>query len=247
MQYMSDLHLEFEEFLPTPVDSTLLLAGDILTYKTYRNNKRKRKRYDAFLAHVSREWDNVVAVMGNHEYYGWNAEVEPFIRGLYNNHGVHFLENDVVEVGGVRVAGTCLWTDFFGDQPDYHDLVGLGMNDYHVTGLTTRMTYNKHMKAREFLRNANADVVVTHHAPSVDSVHAQYLGSPLNAGYYSDLTDFVNEVSPKVWVHGHMHHAVNYMMGNTNVLANPRGYPHEDNNFDNNARFTLEKLSLTKS
>jgi Icc-related predicted phosphoesterase len=237
MQYMSDLHLEFEEYLPKPVDSTLLLAGDILTYKTYRNNKRKRKRYDAFLDHVSKEWDNVVIILGNHEYYGWNGNVENFLRSLYESYGLHFLENDVVTVDNVRVAGTCLWTDFFGDKQYYHDVVSRGMNDYHVTGLTTRMTYNKHMKARDFLLNAKADVVVTHHAPSVESVHTKYLGSPLNAGYYSDLYDFIGEIKPKVWVHGHMHHPVDYMIANTRVLANPRGYPHENNNFDETRTF----------
>ena len=229
---MSDLHLEFKEYLPTPVDSTLLLAGDILTYKTYRNNKTKRKRYDAFLDHVSREWDNVVAIMGNHEYYGWNGEVEPFIRSLYERYGIHFLENNVVTINNVRIAGAVLWTDFFGNQPYYHNIVSRGMNDYIVTGLTSQITYDKHIRSLKFLRQANADVVITHHAPSVKSVHDMYIGSPLNAGYYSDLPDFVDEIKPKVWIHGHMHHPVNYMIGKTNVLANPRGYPNENTNFN---------------
>lgn len=237
MQYMSDLHLEFKEYLPTPVSGTLLLAGDILTWKTYRNNKSKRKRYDEFLSHVSSEWDNVVAIAGNHEYYGWNGDVIQHVRSLYSAHNIHFLENEVVTVDNVRIAGAVLWTDFFGDQEYYHKVVRRGMNDYAVTSLTTRMTYDMHKRSLEFLRTANADVVMTHHAPSVDSVHESYLGSPLNAGYYSVLDDFVKEVNPLYWVHGHMHNPSNYKIGNTTVVANPRGYPNEDTGFN-------EKLTL---
>lgn len=229
MQYMSDLHLEFAQYLPTPCSNTLLLAGDILTWKTYRNNKSKRKRYDAFLRHVSSEWDNVVAIAGNHEYYGWNGDVLRQLRELYKSYGIHFLENETITLDGVRVAGATLWTDFFGDNPYYHDVVSRGMNDYHVTGLTTRMTYDMHKRSVDFLESSNADVFLTHHAPSVDSVHPKYLGSPLNAGYYSTLD---LKASPRYWVHGHMHNPSDYMMGETRVLANPRGYPNEESGFN---------------
>lgn len=229
---MSDLHLEFAEFTPTPVASTLLLAGDILTWKTYRNNKSKRKRYDAFLRHVSDEWDNVVAIGGNHEYYGWNGDVHRHLRDLYNSYGIHYLENDMVTINGLRIAGAVLWTDFFGNQPYYKDTVRQGMNDYHVTSLTPDHTYDMHQRTRAYLQKVRPDIVVTHHAPSVESVHPNFLGSALNAGYYSVMDDFVTELNPMYWVHGHMHHVSEYYIDTTKVVCNPRGYPNENNNFD---------------
>jgi len=55
------------------------------------------------------------------------------------------------------------------------------------------------------------------------------------------MEDFIlDNENIKVWVHGHMHDPVDYMIGETRVLANPRGYiPWElGNGFDPN--FTFE-------
>ena len=37
---------------------------------------------------------------------------------------------------------------------------------------------------------------------------------------------------PDVWVHGHVHHSVGYVLGETQVLCNPRGYADENPAFD---------------
>lgn len=68
-------------------------------------------------------------------------------------------------------------------------------------------------------------VVVTHHAPSARSSLPQYRGNIINPGFYSDLDETILDlVSTTHWIHGHMHNNSDYMIGDVNVLCNPRGY-----------------------
>lgn len=67
-------------------------------------------------------------------------------------------------------------------------------------------------------------VVVTHFAPSVRSVAPRFAGSPLNACFVSDLERLVAASGAALWVHGHTHDSFDYRIGDTRVLANPRGY-----------------------
>ena len=69
-------------------------------------------------------------------------------------------------------------------------------------------------------------VVVSHHAPSPLSVNIKYIDDyHMNGGYHSNLTEFIlDHPQIKTWVHGHMHDPVDYMIGTTRVLTNPRGY-----------------------
>jgi len=70
-------------------------------------------------------------------------------------------------------------------------------------------------------------VFVTHHAPSLASVEERYLKDLLTPSYASDLTALMGEGGPRLWVHGHVHHKVDYRVGGTRVVCNPRGYPTE--------------------
>jgi hypothetical protein len=47
----------------------------------------------------------------------------------------------------------------------------------------------------------------------------------MNGGYSSDLDEFIEERPHiKLWTHGHTHHVFDYMIGETRVVCNPRGY-----------------------
>lgn len=90
----------------------------------------------------------------------------------------------------------------------------------------------EHKKALETLGELIASrpyqkfVVMAHHSPSKRSTKPQYESDVLmNGGYSSDLDDFIAD-NPEivVWMHGHTHHAFDYMVGDTRVICNPRGY-----------------------
>ena len=69
-------------------------------------------------------------------------------------------------------------------------------------------------------------VTVTHHAPTPLSIAEYYKGDTLmNGGFHSDLSEFImDRPQIKLWTHGHMHNVSDYMMGDTRVVCNPRGY-----------------------
>jgi Icc-related predicted phosphoesterase len=80
---------------------------------------------------------------------------------------------------------------------------------------------------------------VTHHAPSLQSVADPYKRDLVSAAFASPLDSLVAASKAKLWLHGHVHHACDYRIGDTRVLCNPRGYPGEnENGFD--PKLTIE-------
>jgi hypothetical protein len=69
-------------------------------------------------------------------------------------------------------------------------------------------------------------VVVGHHAPSKLSTHPRYQNETLmNGGYSSDLSQFIlDNPQIKLWTHGHTHETFDYVIGETRIVCNPRGY-----------------------
>ena len=72
-------------------------------------------------------------------------------------------------------------------------------------------------------------VVISHHAPSSESVDPTLRHDILAAAYASDLTEFIKQSGVDLWIHGHLHTQSDYYIGDTRVLCNPRGYPDEPN------------------
>jgi hypothetical protein len=92
----------------------------------------------------------------------------------------------------------------------------------------------EHMKMKQYIevvtamlgKNPNKYVVVGHHSPSRLSTHEMYADDTImNGGYSSDMDEFiVNHPEIRLWTHGHTHHEFDYMIGETRVVCNPRGY-----------------------
>lgn len=239
IQVFSDLHLEFSDaaFLPEPMGDVLVLAGDIVTVHGLANVDSKRNRYKSLFQHAAANWRDVIYIAGNHEYYKWRrSSVPAYLRqwtAQWKN--VHFMENDRKLIQDVMFVGSTLWTDFFGGQEKYRQHVGSVMNDYaDHTYLTTSMTENYHHTAKKYISDTATNnqrvCVVTHHAPSALSCSPVYAGDPANAGYYSNMDEFIlQHPSIECWIHGHMHNSSDYLIGSTRVINNARGYPHELN------------------
>ena len=94
-----------------------------------------------------------------------------------------------------------------------------------------------HKKMLEYIKTVVGEqhdrkfVVVGHHTPSMQSCHPKYRNDQImNGGYHSDLSEFIlDRPQIKLWTHGHTHELFDYMVGDTRVVCNPRGYAgHED-------------------
>jgi len=231
IQLASDLHLELlrrwpDERLiaPAPGADVLVLAGDI------HRGPRAIERFASWPVPV-------LYLAGNHEFYDgqWEA-LRPDLRRAAEGTAVRFLDDDVVTLDGVRFLGSTLWTDYrlSGIAPSAAMEAAEGFLLDHRRILTAsgpfraRQALDEHLRSRAWLaRELSIDhsmptVVITHHAPHPDSIHARFAGSPVNGAFASDLTALVEQAD--LWLHGHMHDSFDYRVGRCRVVCNPRGY-----------------------
>jgi len=90
---------------------------------------------------------------------------------------------------------------------------------------------NSLYRMEAFLKTHDPDrtIVMTHHAPSGQSLKAADRTKSLSCAYASNLDEFILRHQPRMWVHGHLHHSCDYRIGRTRVICNPQGYPGEEN------------------
>ena len=133
----SDVHLEFGHLdLPnTDNADVLILSGDICVASKFGPN------YDQFFQQCSKEFKNVMYVMGNHEHYdGDFAKSGEILRNAlsrYNN--IHFLEKTCVKIDDVTFIGGTLWTDMNKEDPTTMFHVQRRMNDFRIVRNSNRM------------------------------------------------------------------------------------------------------------
>lgn len=235
---LSDLHLEFGKLKLPEVDADVtVLAGDIGV---------GLQGIEWALAAFDRP---VIYVMGNHEFYGQRVMKELWkdAREKVKGTHVHLLENESIEIGGVRFLGTTLWTDFalFGGGhrvlamvdalalSDFTSITtalqpGAGYNLRKAKRLTPQDTLNLHKASRAWLDQeldrpfSGKTVVVTHHAPDWGSLAARWTYDPISPCFVSNLTGLVERAD--LWIHGHTHDGFDYQMERCRVVCNPRGY-----------------------
>lgn len=242
---VSDLHLSRgRQDLPVNDCAVYVLAGDL-------------GRPEEAIGWARELGKPVVYVPGNHEFYGRSlCSTLHELRALAAGTEVHILDNAEWCIGGVRFLGTTLWTDFLldgeGDGRDLavrealskmHDFKRIFVDD------DLQVVFSPLDSQALFRRNAawlqqrlarpwpGPTVVVTHHAPSALSIEPRFAGSPLNACFASHLDHLLGADKAAVWVHGHMHHSVDYEVHGTRVVCNPRGYARDGVN--ENPRFDV--------
>lgn len=228
----------------------LILAGDITVIENLksgnpdsRKGQTKKHTIDLF-NQVSAQFPHVVVIMGNHEYYygNWNHksqdEYREFLKQWPN---VHLLECGVLDLPQARILGATLFTDMNRSDTITLYTVKDGMSDFQQVRvelegyrrLTPQHTVIRHQETMKWLRaqlavDTKPVIFVGHHAPSSQSVDHEYRSpryTHANYAYYSNLEDFIlDHTQIKFWCHGHMHSHSDYMIGDTRVIANPRGY-----------------------
>ncbi|MDR6156812.1 Icc-related predicted phosphoesterase [Chryseobacterium sp. SLBN-27] len=236
IQIISDLHQEFGVTdLSFDNADVVVLAGDV-NLGTKGIEWIKTKIPDK----------PVIYVLGNHEYYtGSYPKTLNKIKTEAENTNVFVLEDAFVDIDGIRFHGATLWTDFsvFGDPRYYGFICQQGMNDYKkikrdpsYSKMRSIDIYKIHQFSRLWLKESlehskgMKNIVVTHHAPSLQSSPEHFMNDPLTSAYVSNLEDFILEYQPLYWIHGHIHTPKRYTIGETEVICNPHGYISEKYN-----------------
>jgi hypothetical protein len=152
---------------------------------------------------------------------------------------LRFLDCDRAEICGLVFVVTTLW---FADE-ELNPYYAPGLADFSMIDGFVPWVYQEHERAVRFLEDeaGQADVVVTHHIPSLGAVAPEWRGHPLNRFFVCDLDDLIARHQPPWWVFGHTHSAGQYRVGNSRLITNPLGYPGEPNpGFDSNLVIELQ-------
>jgi predicted phosphodiesterase len=227
IQYMSDLHLEFEgeDNMPVPevFGDVLVLAGDIGVGINHED----------WIKACCGKFKNVIYVLGNHEFYGKNMQkVRAQWADMDMPTNFYFLDNDWITIDDVNFIGSTLWSDVHPACP---------LNDFYKIGYKYPGGYGKfsQIEAKDlFHRNkiwlkntldlltGQRNVVVTHHAPSWRAQDPKYAGENgvVGSGF---STDILEEFEPRdilVWIYGHLHYNTSFTEHGIYCVSNQRGY-----------------------
>ena len=204
-----------------------------------------------------------IYVPGNHDFW-WNRGDDRYTyadqvsrgRDLAARRGVHLLIDDTVVLSGVRFLGSTLWTDL---RLDTYSAAAAArdaqrwMNDYRRIRRRSSSrhkyirpsdTVDLHRASRAWLDgqlalpHAGSTVVVTHHAPHPYSLPAS--GLDLAHCFASNLGASIAAGRPDLWIHGHVHNRVDYRLGTTRIVCNPRGHVEESSSRTFDPSFVIQ-------
>ncbi len=149
----------------------------------------------------------LLVVVGNHDHYG-GLFAETAARLRAGLPGVTVLDNETVEIDGVRSFGGTLWADFEGRSK--LDAVRRRCGEFffvkvrEADGSLRKFRPEDALAAFDATRaaltaslaaaNGKRTVVITHHAPSRQGLNPHHVGEELNGAYASDLDNWIAEL-----------------------------------------------------
>ena len=239
IQFVSDLHLEFEEnrrFLRQhPLEVTgdvLLVAGDSAYLDTPRSGMETYAQY-AFWDWAAAHYQQVVVCLGNHDFYGyydlatmpdgWCMDIRPNVLACYNK---------VVPIGEADVIVSTLWSKI---EPCNAYLTERNVSDfYRIRYKGNRLTVDdfngEHERCIRFVRQAVMEsraatkIVLTHHVPTQLCTADEFRGSVINGAFTVELGDYIAASGIDYWIYGHSHRNIEAQIGGTRILSNQLGY-----------------------
>ncbi len=233
---LSDLHLEYASM---PADAGgadfVVLAGDIA------------------IGTAGVEWAKAFGVPtfyvpGNHEFDDGALGLIEDMRRVADGSHVRILDDEVALHGHVRIIGSTLWSDFalFGGNVDADDHRPVDDQAFDNYELTKPALLARHRRSVRYIQEmlevpfSGQTLVATHFAPSARSIPERFAEDPRSAFLASNLDMLVRDSGAVIWHHGHVHDTRMYFIGETKVIANPRGTPGEDCNPAFDPRFMID-------
>jgi len=212
---ISDIHLDrCEYFEDIPQADCLLVAGDIANGGLHSLYKQEMF-FAKCRTHFGENW---YTIQGNHEFYNEDWDMPSFDPYTVK------LNDDIV-----LIAAT-LWSG-----KDSQLAYGMLNDSVYIENFTWQKMYDRHKEHLHYIEDKlkkyadKKTIVMSHHAPHKNSIHEKYwrnaVTKEMNLGFYTPLNHiFESDYAPNIWVHGHVHNSFDYVVNNTRVLCNPRGY-----------------------
>lgn len=229
--YLSDIHIESHEGYLSDLEGVLpleenhekdwvVVAGDISSSPSVVRD---------ILGYLSSKFGHVFFVMGNHEYRNDSPSTYKSTEKLYKAllssiSNLHFLNNEVVEVDGLTVAGSTYWYEL---ADNYSKAWWKTFsNDYvyvHRDWDDSNRHHDRDFKFLQSLKDKKIDLLVTHFPPK--SFRKERI-EDLELSHIKD-----SGVRPRYWICGHEHVCCDEDFNGSRVLMNPVGYQDEDTSY----------------
>lgn len=275
IDFTSDLHLDFvlgdkgqhaknrSKLIPIKMGfkgtdaDMLIIAGDLGHYN---------KQNIEFLKLMADNYLHVIFTHGNHDLYLINEDEKLRYGGDSFNRlielrkavdkmdNVYYLDGDMVEINGVKIASGSLWYDysyglkrglqawqiqkyFIEESNDCNMIMKPKIHTPHVYDHFSKpktfidnLEYAAQQKAKllKVVKEGDPDVIVSHIPPDHELCEgtSKIKENPLYAGslYSTDTSEFDPYIHGKTWIFGHIHNVVQKRKRNCQFLAAPFGY-----------------------
>ena len=223
-QLLSDVHLEnrtygivdvqsgldvFDEVV-IPNAPILILAGDI--------GRLCDPNLSSFLSRCEEEFEEIIFVLGNHEFWGGTlTEGKKRVEDLKTKHDlVHILDNEMIEINGVKIFGSTLWSQgnekccsWWGDFGCIRDFSPSLLLSNHQDSC-------KWLKENMKSRGSGKTIVVSHHAPSFKCLSSL---DDMSLFFASDQEELVQMTD--FWAFGHTHLPIVFSIGKCTIASCP--------------------------
>lgn len=240
-----------ETLLPENPGQVLALAGDIGHYN--RQTRVLLEEFKRVYSSVLMVYGNHDMYLHNptvQQKYHWSTsrrieELKVICRDL----DVHLLDGDIVTIGGVRFGGLCGWYDVQ-DPDNFRNWISNSNDsqlispkytkgfkkryqkiDKQTPQWDTELFYDDQVQKLRGIAQQGCDVLITHVVQLLTPkqyLEPKFRNDPDNVFYYTDNLNLINHSGAKVYIHGHVHTPMDYLMDNFRVLSNPYGYPGEN-------------------
>jgi len=232
IQILSDLHLiDVEEIKDLYAKGDVcVVAGDICEIDSQID------LYTTFLEWCSNNFELVVIISGNHEYYSIVNNIQDtdniIINLVQKFDNIIFLQNDVYVYKNIRFIGCTLWSQIHKSVRVFKNL-----NDFRSI---PNFNFNNYLKlfdnCVEFLNSIQRDenyvnIFITHHLPSHNLINDKYKGfGEVNTCYASNLDHLLYNAD--IWIFGHSHSSFDKILNGCRCISNPKGYGNENKEYD---------------
>lgn len=239
IQFVSDLHLEFEQnrnwLKENQLDVTadiLLVAGDSAYLDLPESGKDTYSNYQ-FWDWASEHYKQVIVCLGNHDFYGYyDLATIPDGYCKQIRHNVHAYYNKVVSLGDVDIIVSTLWSFI---EPFCAYQTEKGVSDfyrikYNGHRLTVDDFNQEHKRCFNFITKAvneskaKTKIVLSHHVPTQLCTAKEFLGSTISGAFTVELGNYIAGSSIDYWIYGHSHRNIDKQIGQTKICSNQLGY-----------------------
>ena len=220
IQIASDLHLDklySSQYgrdyrnLIQPKSDILILAGDICHISSF-------ERHRSFFEYVSKNFQYVLYIPGNHEFYKSDLKIEELEsqleKYLESFKNIIYLNNKSIVIEDILFTGSCLWCSPVQDPPPWFKIdidrwKIADMFDKSVSYLekVSSINYHKH-------------IMITHYPPT--PLIFSNIGKKENyEDYYQNNHIFLCH-PPSYWIFGHTHENFDSVISGTHYISNQK-------------------------